>query len=732
MLRRRKGQSFFLRIIWTYVLIVLVVLMFGALLTECIMLKSSWNELDKAGQMSLDQTVGTIDGQIRMLNNIAQIMSEDSGLTTAAVSMSPISYSTFLKLQEYSYLIDIMQDVFLYYASPAINSYFYSPKGIFRKEFFDISYDGYGISANYIINNMKNIDRPTWDISEDISGNKTLVYIYPLTKDQNGTSRAAFFVLKSETLFRMLTQSFEDNSSASVWINKNMVLTAQNGNVMEEVPTKETYKAFSYSSGLNFTVSVPQTYRVISESVMNILIMVLGSALMTSVVILIVSLAKKTSKPIQELETDMKSGITQEQATGYRELDTIRQIYKQIHQENKKISDDIDQQSRLLRSNLLLSMIHGRLGDVNGEYLHSAMGLAESYCVYTMIMVLVDKNDSENDANQVVKFFMALASPKLSIASTNMMPSKFAMILMAEPENRSRSSLHQLLRNAQEEICNSLGMTVTLVCSPSFESLEDVRSLYHEMRDAAQYRVIVGGNSLIDMTQLPEIEERTVEKETGIDELIQMCEIPDAEGADKILNRILDQRCWKPDLIALRSTCYSILSALKDEGRKLYEDGYVGFNNFIEPDTLEEARIELGKQVRSLCYSVKTSKNNPHLTLCNSILLYMEENYSNPNLTPSMIAEHFDISLGYLFRTFKAQKGNYVAAMLDQIRMREAKRLLVETNIPVKNIVVMAGYVDVSNFIRKFKRQEGETPLAYRKRLGEGARSRQENLSLML
>ena len=48
--------------------------------------------------------------------------------------------------------------------------------------------------------------------------------------------------------------------------------------------------------------------------------------------------------------------------------------------------------------------------------------------------------------------------------------------------------------------------------------------------------------------------------------------------------------------------------------------------------------------------------------------------------------------------------------------------MLVHTDLLVKEIVLSCGYVDVNNYIRKFKKQEGVTPLQYRKAIKEYAK----------
>lgn len=48
------------------------------------------------------------------------------------------------------------------------------------------------------------------------------------------------------------------------------------------------------------------------------------------------------------------------------------------------------------------------------------------------------------------------------------------------------------------------------------------------------------------------------------------------------------------------------------------------------------------------------------------------------------------------------------------LRMNEVKRLLRETDESVQSIVQAVGYIDISSFIRKFRKMEGLSPSQYR------------------
>ena len=84
-----------------------------------------------------------------------------------------------------------------------------------------------------------------------------------------------------------------------------------------------------------------------------------------------------------------------------------------------------------------------------------------------------------------------------------------------------------------------------------------------------------------------------------------------------------------------------------------------------------------------------------------------------------MIANECNITTSYLVRFFKSETGYTPMQYVDMRRMEIAKNLLINSNLNLKQIVEQSGYIDESNFIRKFKKAENVTPMNYRKRYQE-------------
>lgn len=97
------------------------------------------------------------------------------------------------------------------------------------------------------------------------------------------------------------------------------------------------------------------------------------------------------------------------------------------------------------------------------------------------------------------------------------------------------------------------------------------------------------------------------------------------------------------------------------------------------------------------------------------ILGCIERNLRDNSLSLESIAGECGISASYLVRYFRGCMGATPMQYVDTLRMDIAKSLLTTTGCTLREVVEQCGYLDESNFARKFKKQEGMTPMSYRR-----------------
>ncbi|MCR4842328.1 MAG: helix-turn-helix domain-containing protein [Eubacterium sp.] len=94
----------------------------------------------------------------------------------------------------------------------------------------------------------------------------------------------------------------------------------------------------------------------------------------------------------------------------------------------------------------------------------------------------------------------------------------------------------------------------------------------------------------------------------------------------------------------------------------------------------------------------------------------IEERYFE-HFTLSQIAEKYHVDPSYLSRVFSRKFGESITAMLTRIRIERAKELMRQKNHTLETVSFEVGYDDYNYFSRVFRKNTGESPREYRKRL---------------
>ncbi len=84
------------------------------------------------------------------------------------------------------------------------------------------------------------------------------------------------------------------------------------------------------------------------------------------------------------------------------------------------------------------------------------------------------------------------------------------------------------------------------------------------------------------------------------------------------------------------------------------------------------------------------------------------------DLSLKNLAEHLHINASYLSTLFKKETGVSLTEYVTNSRIDYAKRLLANTDLPMKVITQQCGFSDINYFIRQFKKCTGMTPKYYK------------------
>lgn len=103
-------------------------------------------------------------------------------------------------------------------------------------------------------------------------------------------------------------------------------------------------------------------------------------------------------------------------------------------------------------------------------------------------------------------------------------------------------------------------------------------------------------------------------------------------------------------------------------------------------------------------------------TVIKRMYYYMEKNYDQ-DLKVESFAKMFNYNSNYLGKIFRREMGDSFNNILDTIRIANAKRLLLETDMKVYQISEKVGYGNIDYFYLKFKKYVGISPKEYKKEM---------------
>jgi AraC-like DNA-binding protein len=135
----------------------------------------------------------------------------------------------------------------------------------------------------------------------------------------------------------------------------------------------------------------------------------------------------------------------------------------------------------------------------------------------------------------------------------------------------------------------------------------------------------------------------------------------------------------------------------------------------FEAENLNEMEENLKNYFGKLMDATRAADAKSGNATLNRLTEYVGENYTR-DISLTEVAEHYDISPGYVSKLFREYLKTTFKDYLNQYRIEKAKKLLMEdSEMKIGQIAELVGFTNVISFNRVFKRYEMVSPGDYRK-----------------
>ena len=733
---RKKQRKVFYSFLISYILVICIPIMIGGG-TYALFMHNFKKEVETINAGILKQLQIRLDEQLNSVEKVTQTVSINPYVMRLLNATQPIPTAMNYSIKEIISEISnskavnasLIEDYYIYFQKPQIiltASSKFSPEVFhsFGYNYLNLGYDDWKSE----ILDSENSTFYVQESTEEVKG--SIIFAKGVSSGKNAKGRLVM-KLNSEYVLSLIGDIEEISSSVvcvadengkALFTNSplgNALMQHYNKNSSDIVLEKEKWSAtatFSQSlmPNIRYIVFIPEKTLSDRMSFINrsiwltvILILILGG-------IFITFFTKKNYQPVYNLIKNLDM-LSEGKNGEENEYAYIMESLRGMQEEKQRLLNKVRHSATLVKEWFFIEALKGNTEDsILGSEL-DVFGLQNELSYLQAAVIQSGSSFSSDDIKLLTEMFCDDVRVNCVIVDETI-----AAVLtfedigyFAHPEKIFEEISNLLFEDGHKDIIIGLGSVQS--------GIGNINISYKQAQFAVNYCVSQGKTGVLKYTEIDisgdglyynypiEIEQRILNYVKN-SEVIKARKILEEIIEENTVERSLEAdtlRCFTYDII---STANKIIWETKD---KKLRDGNIIQKQLLKVADINEAKQLLKRLFDELeeCLSDITTHNEG---LKRRLVNYIQNNFNTTSFSLTSTADHFNITSSYLSRYFRENFGETFNTYVMRYKIDRAKEMLINTNYSVKEISLLAGYVDTNNFIRTFKRLEGVTPGQYR------------------
>lgn len=272
-------------------------------------------------------------------------------------------------------------------------------------------------------------------------------------------------------------------------------------------------------------------------------------------------------------------------------------------------------------------------------------------------------------------------------------------------------------RNALQDM---LGIKVAVGIGKVTRPITNLYESYRQAQLACEHCAFYLRDEILKYEEMQLIYSYPVEVESKLLSKITIAAEDGKESVEDIVDSYFDKVIEEANLSAedIKSICDSILISCIKKLHTLDEEA-TPLQQWLKKEqdfqNINDVKRNLILKIKEMEDVLKKDKTNKNRILIENVKKYISENLSE-NLSLETVSKKFYFSSRYFAHLFKEYSGINYIDYINDIRMKEAQRCLVNTSMSIHEIAKRVGYEDQGHFCRNFKKFTGKNPSEYRKK----------------
>jgi len=501
------------------------------------------------------------------------------------------------------------------------------------------------------------------------------------------------------------------NISEESFANRILSMTNTSGYFVDEVNGLKSLVTYSYPDSLNWRYVRVIPYERVVEQIqsMKMNTVTFGSAILIFGLLISYILSRRLSVNVdqklarlQTLEADQRSSLHQ-----------LRQNFMR-----KLILDS----SQYTHSTLEQRIQAYKLRLVPEAPYFLILFRIDHYATFT--------DDYHYQDRELMKFaFLNIACELLSSEGStegvDMGEDRIVLLWRPNPEgmNDWRSDLTGRLQKVRDSTLELLKLSVTAAVSTMPGTIKELSLQYDHVLDISLYRMFAGHGAILFENDYTTRKEKDyiypLHKEKSLIDALMLGKFPELkEMLVDLLNEYVDGSFVSFHLLTSHLAIKlnnAIASLIKNHSLSTEFNMQSAFLQLNKAETLQEIEQLYFTMFDWLAEAIDGKKNAKQDDLVTRIKSYVEQCYSDQNLSVDSVADHLGMSATYIGRLFKKGSGGTILDHIVEVRMSRARELLRTTDHSIGEIAETVGFNNATYFYRVFKKNFGMTPNEFRK-----------------
>lgn len=548
------------------------------------------------------------------------------------------------------------------------------------------------------------------------SRNSTQILIF----DRNGT-----VISDSDT--RMINR----NIGGAAYVKHILNASAGAGNFTYSTDRTQYLVTYTKSENLNWYFVRLTDYRTLQSSFRSISLFIgIDTFLFVLIGLLIAVLfTRNIYHPVHRLVSEIRK-TDREETPEMGEFEYLQNAFQLMNSRLKQMRSSLGKYSLAKRSALLEEILHGSLPvSQDLDPLIADTGLSLKGHSFLSVVLRIDNYSAvvqKYSAEDLDIFKYGIGNIADEVLGRQFHSESldagldYVALIVSFDRPPTDSGLTPLLEEIQADVSQYFGFTITAGIGTPAEDIAEVHDSFENALETTGYRMIYGHQAVIFHTHLPAEPENFRYPSEEEKALLNALKSRNEEKALHCLEDFLHTlRAARPEEVGM--SVIQLVLQIYTKVRVICADFSSGdemnftdiFRRLNQMETLDDIQTYLTSFLRLVLKLLVNNVQEKKKETVQSIIAYISEKYSDPNLTINDIANFAGLSTNYTRLIFKDVMSVSVTEFLTEFRVRKLEEMMQKTDDSAKDLSQMVGFSDGRYFYTVFKKVTGMTVTEY-------------------